>query len=172
MSNNIAYLEQKILSSDPVELIQLLYQGAIDAVLKARTFLANGDIAQRSAAISKCMNILAELEGCLNQKDGGEISRNLARLYEYMQIRLLDASMQQADGPLSEVLQLLESLADAWRHVKNPETVFGAGGGDARDDALDGPFSRQHIRLRLAGLDVIRGSGRLKPALSPHRPGQ
>jgi flagellar protein FliS len=123
MSNNIAYLEQKILSSDPVELIQLLYQGAIDAVLKARTFLANGDIAQRSAAISKSMNILAELEGCLNQKDGGEISRNLARLYEYMQIRLLDANMQQADGPLSEVLGLLESLADAWRHVKNPETA-------------------------------------------------
>jgi flagellar protein FliS len=121
--NNHAYLEQKILSADPVELIQLLYEGAVDSIVNARTHLASGDIAQRAAAISKCMNILAELHASLDRQNGGEISRNLARLYEYMQVRLLDANVQQADGPLAEVLQLLENLAEAWRAVKNQETL-------------------------------------------------
>jgi flagellar protein FliS len=120
---NNTYLEQKILSADPVELIQLLYQGAVNAVMQARTHLAGGDIAARSAAISKCMNILGELQASLNLAEGGEISLNLGRLYEYMQIRLLNANLQQADGPLAEVQQLLEGLADAWRNVKNQETA-------------------------------------------------
>ncbi len=53
-----AYLETKILSASPVELIHLLYEGATESVKEARRHLAAGDIASRSAAISKSMEIL------------------------------------------------------------------------------------------------------------------
>ena len=111
---NDAYLESKILSADPMELIRLLYDGALRAIRNARVHLANNEIAERSRAISKAMAILTELSGSLDHAAGGEISRNLARLYNYMQERLLEANLHQADQPLAEVLDLLQVLAEAW----------------------------------------------------------
>jgi flagellar secretion chaperone FliS len=112
------YLESKVLSADPVELIQMLYQSALDSVGEARTHLAKGDIAQRSAAISKVARILLELTASLNHEAGQEISRNLAELYQYMQLRLLDANLKQSDEPLAETQQLLTTLLGAWEGVR------------------------------------------------------
>jgi len=123
---NDAYLESKILSSDPVGLIRLLYDAAVTAVRNARAHLASGEIAERSRAISKAMAILTELSGSLDHLAGGEISRNLARLYNYMQERLLEANLKQTDQPLAEILELLNTLAEAWH-----------GGSDTRPEVAD-----------------------------------
>ena len=56
-----AYLEGRILSADPLELVRLLYQGCSDAVRDARRRLADGDIAGRSQAVTRAYEILAEL---------------------------------------------------------------------------------------------------------------
>jgi flagellin-specific chaperone FliS len=48
-----AYVESRILSAGPVELVRLLYQGAAGAVRDARRHLASGEIRQRSGSISK-----------------------------------------------------------------------------------------------------------------------
>ena len=117
MINN-AYLESRILSADAVELVRMLYQGALDAVLSARDHLAHGRIAERSTAISKAIEILMELNASLDHDNGGEISRNLARLYAYMQQRLLDANLRQADQPLAETAELLATLTEGWQEVR------------------------------------------------------
>ena len=70
-----AYLEGRILSADPLELIRLLYQGAATRCGEARRPLADGDIAGRSRAITKACDILAELMNSLDRERGGEISR-------------------------------------------------------------------------------------------------
>ncbi len=117
-----AYLESKILTADPVELVRVLYRSALDSVRQARLHLANGDIAARSHAISKSVEALSELNGSLNHEMGGELSRSLASLYDYMQRRLLQANFEQVEAPLNEVMGLLSTLLDAWQHVK-VETV-------------------------------------------------
>jgi flagellar protein FliS len=129
------YLESRVLSADPVELISILYQFALDSVREARTCLAKGDIAQRSAAISKVTRALLELTASLNHEAGQEMSRNLADLYQYMQGRLLEANLKQNDEPLAETQQLLTTLLDAWKGVRrqtNPEISSGAGQADSR----------------------------------------
>jgi flagellar secretion chaperone FliS len=110
-----AYLEGRILSADPLELIRLLYQGAADAVRQARRSLAEGDIAGRSQAISRAYEIVAELAGSLDLTQGGEFGDRLLRLYDYLQRRLIEANLQQTDGPLAEVLGLLSTLAEGWQ---------------------------------------------------------
>lgn len=112
-----AYEEEKILSADPMELVRLLYRGAIDAVETARHRLAARDLRGRSAAISKAVEILGELLASLNPEGASEVSRSLAELYDYMQRRLLAAQFEQADAPLAEVLQLLQTLGEAWNRV-------------------------------------------------------
>jgi flagellar protein FliS len=113
-----AYLESRVLSADPVELIHLLYEAAIEAVREARRYLAEGEIAARSRSITKAYGILQELVAALDHERGGEISGRLGQLYDYMQRRLLEANFQQTDQPLAEVLGLLATLAEAWQGVK------------------------------------------------------
>jgi len=116
-----AYLESRVLSADPVELVNLLYQACTRAVREARHHLAEGRIAERSKEINKAFEILVELEGSLDHERGGEISQRLASLYDYMRRRLLDANMRQNDPPLTEVLGLLSTLSEAWEGVRAAE---------------------------------------------------
>ena len=111
------YIEGSLLGSNPVFLVVALYEGAIDAVRRAKTCFDQGDILGRGQAISKAFEILTELIVSLNQEKGGEISSNLKRLYDYMQRRLLEAHTKKAKEPVEEVEKLLASLLEAWRRV-------------------------------------------------------
>lgn len=112
-----AYLEDKVLSADPVELVCMLYQGAIDAVDDARRYLAAGEIAARSRAISKACDLVLELSGSLDIPLGGDLSRRLAELYDYLLRRLMEANLKASDAMLAEARGLLETLAEGWRGV-------------------------------------------------------
>ena len=116
------YLEAEVMSADPVRLVQMLYRGALDAIDDARGYLKAGDIAARSAAVTKAVAILQELIASLNFDAGGELSRNLADLYDYAQKRLLEANVRQTDEPLAEVQRLLAPLLEAW-DACTPELV-------------------------------------------------
>jgi flagellar secretion chaperone FliS len=113
-----AYLEQRILSADPLELVRVLYQAAAAAVRKARGHLAAGEIAERARSISHAYRVLSELNRSLDHQRGGDLSRRLARMYGYMMRRLIEANFQQSDEPLAEILGLLATLAEAWDAVK------------------------------------------------------
>ena len=112
-----AYLESRVLSASPLELVRLLYQAAIDAVRDARQHLAAGDIVARSRAINKACQIVFELAGSLDIERGGEISTRLAELYDYIGGRLIEANVKQADEPLAGVLGLLATMAEGWEAV-------------------------------------------------------
>ncbi|HJT87347.1 MAG TPA: flagellar export chaperone FliS [Bryobacteraceae bacterium] len=116
-----AYLETRVLSADPMELVCLLYQHSIDAVREARRRLAARDIAGRGQSISKAIGILGELTVSLDHGAGGELSRNLERLYAYMIQRLTEANLRQQDGLLAEVESLLATLADAWHQAREKQ---------------------------------------------------
>jgi flagellar protein FliS len=109
-----AYLESRILSADPIELVAILYEHALLYTGQARECLAKRDILGRTAKIGRVVAILGELDGSLNHAAGGDFSTNLARLYQYMRERLLTANLRQQDEPLAEVEQLLTTLAEAW----------------------------------------------------------
>jgi flagellar secretion chaperone FliS len=123
-----AYLENRVLSAEPLELVQMLYQGAIGAVQDARHHLANGKIMERSRAITKACAILTELTAALNREAGGELSKRLGSLYDYMRRKLLEANFRQSDEPLGEVLSLLATLAEGWAEIsKRSQAPVAAG---------------------------------------------
>jgi len=93
------YLEERVLSADPVELIELLHQAAITAVGDARRHLAEGRILARAKSISKACEILLELAGSLDHQRGGDFSVRLSQLYAYMHRRLVEANSRQSDQP-------------------------------------------------------------------------
>ena len=73
------------------------------------------------------------------------ISANLARLYQYMRLRLLTANSRQEDAPLAEVERLLRTLGEAWSAIRpsaqaeNAETMTAAVAGEFHAFALEPP---------------------------------
>jgi flagellar secretion chaperone FliS len=113
-----AYLEEGILQADTLKLVQTMYRAAIDSVVKAKIFLANGEIRQRSLEITRAGEILAELSHGLDLEQGGDLAARLQQLYDYMQRRLLEANALQSAGELAEVESLLRTILDAWENCE------------------------------------------------------
>lgn len=109
-----AYLEAEVLNADPVQLVRLLYRGAIEAVGAARQHVRAGRIAERSKQITRATEIVAELAQSLDHEQGGDLSRRLAGLYDYVQHLLVEANVKQVEPPLAEAEKLLTTLAEAW----------------------------------------------------------
>ena len=107
-------LDEDVLSATPLKFVHLLYRGALDSIAAARRYLRQRDIRARSRAISKAMGIVTELSLSLDQQQGGELSRNLADLYGYVQTLLIKANTEQSDPPLEEAERLLGTLGEAW----------------------------------------------------------
>ena len=118
-----AYVEGTVLSGNPLEMVVALYEGAIEAVRRARNCLVSGDIWGRAKAISKAVEILTELLISLDHTRGGEVSQNLKRLYSYMQCRLLDAHALKSEEHLSEVERLLLKMVEGWRGAADKMAV-------------------------------------------------
>ena len=114
-----AYLESRVLSADPIELVRLAYQAAMEAVKEARRHLANQQILERARAISRASEIILELNASLDFERGGQIAPQLAALYDFMLRRLTDANLRQSDAPLAEVLGLLQTVAEGWAGISN-----------------------------------------------------
>jgi flagellar protein FliS len=112
-----AYAEGTLAGSDPVSLVVALYQGAVDAVRQARVCLESGDIWARTKAVNKTVNILGELIASLDPSKGGAIASNLARLYNYMERRIIEGHAKKEKAAFEEVERLLETLLVAWRRV-------------------------------------------------------
>jgi len=135
-----AYLESQVLTSEPMELVRLLYRAARDAARSAGAHLAAGRIAERSRQISKAHAILSQLSVSLDHARGGALSRSLAELYDYMQRRLLEANLRQQAAPLTEVESLLATLLEGWDQIRT-EPQPTAPQGDPRRPAGGDPSS-------------------------------
>lgn len=127
------YFEETILNGDPIDLIRLLYQRAVSSVQDAREHLREERIPQRSAAIMLAYRVVAELAASLRPDVAPDLAKQLRNLYFYIQQRLLDANMQQADQPLAEALSLLTTLQEAWSGV--------AASLSAKEEAVERPWS-------------------------------
>jgi flagellar protein FliS len=116
-SNLASYIAEKTLAAEPLELVAMLYLKAITEIREARRHLAERNIVARSKAITKAYEVISELDASLNLEVGGDLAKRLRALYGYCMVRLLDANMQQADGPLAEVLGLLSTLSEGWQAI-------------------------------------------------------
>jgi flagellar protein FliS len=110
-------LETGVVAASPQRLIIMLYEGAELAVRMAIRHMKEGDIAKKSAAITKATTIIMEGLRAALDPQGGEIAQQLDALYDYMVKRLMLAHINNETAPLEEVLGLLLELHGAWRAI-------------------------------------------------------
>lgn len=120
-------VESAVMNASPHQLIVMLFDGAHSALIRARLFLDAGQLAEKGQALSKAINIIDNgLKAALNVEAGGELSINLAYLYEYMVRRLLIANLHNDVEAIVEVENLLNNIADAWKQIgPNASSISG-----------------------------------------------
>lgn len=103
-----------VTDADPHHLIQLLLQGVLDRIAAAKGHMQRGEVAPKAECIGKAINIVGGLRGSLNLEAGGEIARNLVTLYDYVELRLLEANLKNDVAQLDEAGRLLGEIKSAW----------------------------------------------------------
>jgi flagellar secretion chaperone FliS len=110
-------VETQVDGADPHRLVEMLYDGAVVQVAKARNALARQDIAAKCEATTRAIRIIDEgLKAALDAR-AGEVARNLDALYDYMTRTLLNANLKNSDAQFGEVEKLLADLRGAWREI-------------------------------------------------------
>jgi flagellar protein FliS len=110
-------LETGVASAHPHRLIQMLFDGALLAVARAKRAMADGEIALRGESISKAIQIIDEGLKAALVDTGSNLAGNLRALYEYMSCRLLVASLKNESAALDEVTRLLTDIKEAWNAI-------------------------------------------------------
>ena len=112
-----AYRQVQTESRSPLELVVLLYDGALANLTQAHEAASRGDVAQRGRSISKTLAIIGSLQENLNIEQGGAIAEELDRLYTYAMARLLDVTVKQDVSAITEIRKLLVGLREAWHQA-------------------------------------------------------
>ncbi len=117
-------LESGADAANPVELIVMLYDGAILACHSAIPYVKTDDYANRSQCIYKAIRIIQlGLRMSLDREVGGEIATNLDALYNYMTKQLIKANIEVTEVPINEVIRLLKELRGAWQAISKTDAA-------------------------------------------------
>ena len=111
-------VESAVMSASQQQLVIMLFDGALSALVRARLFLQDGNIPAKGLALSKAINIIENgLKVGLVDNNGDELTQNLIALYAYMVRRLLHANVNNDASAIKEVETLLRNIADGWKKV-------------------------------------------------------
>ena len=109
--------DNQITQADPAQLIVLLYHGALSHIAQGQRFHKEKDLVQAGLSISKAQAIVGELRQVLDLDSGGDIAKNLDRLYAYLHELMVKAMLVSRVEPLNEATKLLTELRGAWSEV-------------------------------------------------------
>lgn len=122
-----AYKQNSVTTASPGELTLMLYNGCLKFLTKAKSAIDDRNIEQRNYNIQRSQAIISELMTTLNMDI--EISKQMMKLYEYIQHRLLEANIQNDVSIIEEVEGLVTEFRDTWKEVIriNRQQQFGNG---------------------------------------------
>ena len=113
-------IQTDVAAADPLDLVVMLYDGAILALATARMALDNNDIPLRGQKISHAIEIITNgLHASLDYQSGGELADRLGALYNYMVSRLIYANLHASAPAIDEVVALLKELKSGWDAIRD-----------------------------------------------------
>ncbi|MFP4300879.1 MAG: flagellar export chaperone FliS [Spirochaetaceae bacterium] len=125
-----AYKETRVKTAGRGRIIVMLYDEAIKQLDSAVELLEQKtkQLDKVNNAITKAQDIIAELMVSLDFEQGGEIARNLFRLYLYFNDELMEANIKKEVDPIRGVRRYLAELRTAWKQIES-QASGPAGGG-------------------------------------------
>ena len=117
-----AYATTQISTASSVQIVVLLYDGAISSIKLAQEGILNNNFQDKARFLDRALRIVGELSASLNMEVGGNISTDLRRLYEYIQYELTQANMKNESACLEGPIRCLSVIREAWQELATQET--------------------------------------------------
>ncbi len=110
-------VQSQVTEASPHRLVQMMFEGAISRIFKAKGAMERKEIATKGELIGQVIAIVDSLRASLNMDDGGELATNLWSLYDYIGRRLVLANSRNSAEMLDECASLLAQVKEAWDQI-------------------------------------------------------
>jgi flagellar protein FliS len=129
------YTQVQVSTVDRGRLLLMLFDGCLKFLRLCKDGLEKKDISKFAKYLSKSQAIISELMVTLDFEKGGQIAKDLDRLYEFMLFYLTEANIEKNPKKIQKVIELMETITAAYRDVieKKPSEVARANEKTAHD---------------------------------------
>jgi flagellar protein FliS len=120
MMNN-PYLENMVVNANPVRLVIMLYEKAINCLENALELRDTEDFdRQRNKyeEMGRALEIVSVLDASLDLEKGGEIAKNLREIYWSLMDELTYQMLKEDRERLERIIKILKDLKSAWEEVE------------------------------------------------------
>jgi flagellar protein FliS len=111
------YRRSEIESRSGVDLLIVMYEGALRSLERARTCLREGDPVGAHERLAHARRIVTELIAAMDPDAGDEVVTRLRSLYVFVMERVSRANQEKQEKPIKDAMEILQTLLDGWRQV-------------------------------------------------------
>lgn len=112
-----AYQKNSVETASKEKLLLMLYDGLVKFIKQGITGIEENNVEKANTNLVKAQNIIAEFMSTLDMDKGGEISRSLMLLYDYLHRRLIEANIKKDAEIAKEVLGFAEDLKETFEEA-------------------------------------------------------
>lgn len=107
------------MGASPVQLIVMLYDGAIRFMEEGKRAMIDKNYEVQNAKLQRSQKIVMELMGSLDFSQGGDIAKNLLKLYEYVLAELVEANITDDPTRIENAQSTMRELREAWATIQS-----------------------------------------------------
>lgn len=112
-----AYKTNSVNYASRDQLLLMLVDGAVKFAKIGRQAIIDKDVKKAHENIIKTQNIFYELMATLDVNKGGEWTKGLMSVYDFIARRLADANIKKDAAIMDEVIPLIEDVKDTWHEA-------------------------------------------------------
>ncbi len=115
MSKLNAYKKTAVTTASKEQVLIMLYEAAIKHLKKASECCQTKDMKLKGESVGKAHDIINELSNSLDFNIGGDIAKNLERLYGFMIQEITQGNVSNDPAKFDQARKLLENLLEGWK---------------------------------------------------------
>lgn len=148
------YLKTQIETASQPQLLVMLFDASVKKLHIARRAIEEKQIEQAHTELTKVQKIFTELMVALDFEMGGDLAKQLFRIYDFVYHHLVKTNIKQDVKMIDEVLPIVENLRDGWTQAV-----------EAYTKEQDGSVAKSSIQPQSQTINVTaKGMGAIKPA--------
>src|SRR5258708_16424058 len=103
------YQQTSIQTASGTKLVVMLYEGAIRFLNRAANDIRSKDLVSKGQSINQALAVIQHLRMTLDTEKGGDMARELDRIYAYTLSRVLEGSTTLNVSAIEEAIKVLSN---------------------------------------------------------------
>ena len=106
--------------TNPHEIIQTLFKELIKSMsLFERSLSDNNMLESRSSSFAKSLTIIYSLQTSLDFEKGGDLAKNLFKVYEYCRVQIIEFALKGSVEKLDTAIEFVQTILDGWDGIRS-----------------------------------------------------